>query len=346
MTIGMRIKNLRKNANMTQENLADFLSISPQVVSRWETDVAMPDITFLPAIANIFNVTTDYLLGMEDYQKNARKCKYDEAYNDYWKCDDKEGNYKIALEAVGEYPGNMQYVEWLASSEYYIGITKKQEEKVQYLENSVNHYKLVIENTKEHKLLNNAINGIVLALNMIGDSEKAKKYAMMHEDEGERDESLLWCVSGEERTKLVQKITERYLNGCLCYMTFSNNIIDKSNAIEQVLSTLFPDGNYQYYHNILQFSYLEKGAALCDIECYDDAIESLKKARYHSEEMLKYDQQEKFIFTAPLFNKLTGEKERNHPKADAINVFISYVNNNSSFNSIRDKEAVISLLKQ
>ena len=129
MTIGMRIKNLRKNANMTQENLADFLSISPQVVSRWETDVAMPDITFLPAIANIFNVTTDYLLGMEDYQKNARKCKYDEAYNDYWKCDDKEGNYKIALEAVGEYPGNMQYVEWLASSEYYIGITKKQEEK-------------------------------------------------------------------------------------------------------------------------------------------------------------------------------------------------------------------------
>jgi transcriptional regulator with XRE-family HTH domain len=51
MTFGQTIKALRKEANMTQENLAELLSISPQAVSRWETDVAMPDISLLPPLA-------------------------------------------------------------------------------------------------------------------------------------------------------------------------------------------------------------------------------------------------------------------------------------------------------
>ena len=71
MTLGQRIKSLRKQENITQERLAELLSVSPQAVSRWETDVAMPDISLLPALANLFRVSTDYILGMEDYQKNT-----------------------------------------------------------------------------------------------------------------------------------------------------------------------------------------------------------------------------------------------------------------------------------
>ncbi len=54
---------------MTQEQLAELFSISPQAVSRWETDAAMPDVSLLPPLANLFQVTTDYLLGV-DIQKN------------------------------------------------------------------------------------------------------------------------------------------------------------------------------------------------------------------------------------------------------------------------------------
>ena len=67
MSFGNKIKILRKQTNMTQERLAELLSISHQVVSRWETDVAMFDISLLPPLANLFNVTTDYLLGMDCY---------------------------------------------------------------------------------------------------------------------------------------------------------------------------------------------------------------------------------------------------------------------------------------
>ena len=54
---------------MTQEKLAEYLNISPQAVSRWENDAAMPDVSLLSVLANLFDVTTDYLLGVDISQK-------------------------------------------------------------------------------------------------------------------------------------------------------------------------------------------------------------------------------------------------------------------------------------
>ena len=80
MTFGKIMKDLRRNANMTQEKLAEILNISPQAVSRWETDAAVPDISLLPPIANLFHVTTDYLLCMDTYQKDLRKAEFEKAF--------------------------------------------------------------------------------------------------------------------------------------------------------------------------------------------------------------------------------------------------------------------------
>ena len=63
MSFGSVLRELRKEKNMTQEQLAQKLSISPQAVSRWETDFAMPDISLIVPIAEIFDVSTDLLLG-------------------------------------------------------------------------------------------------------------------------------------------------------------------------------------------------------------------------------------------------------------------------------------------
>ena len=79
MKINKIIKELRKKTNMTQEQLANILSISPQAVSRWENGSATPDISYLPLLANIFGVTTDYLLGMDysTYDEKIDKIFYD-----------------------------------------------------------------------------------------------------------------------------------------------------------------------------------------------------------------------------------------------------------------------------
>lgn len=63
MTVGSKIKLLRTNKQITQEQLADVLNISGQAVSKWESDTSSPDISMLPSLADYFGITIDELLG-------------------------------------------------------------------------------------------------------------------------------------------------------------------------------------------------------------------------------------------------------------------------------------------
>lgn len=65
-TMGQIIKSLRKNSGLTQEELAEQLNISAPAVSKWESNTAMPDISQVVPLADIFGVTTDYLFGLSD----------------------------------------------------------------------------------------------------------------------------------------------------------------------------------------------------------------------------------------------------------------------------------------
>lgn len=65
MTLGEKIKKLRTDNHWTQEHFAEMMGVSPQAVSRWETDSSMPDISMIAPIAYTFNVSCDYLLGVD-----------------------------------------------------------------------------------------------------------------------------------------------------------------------------------------------------------------------------------------------------------------------------------------
>ena len=74
MSFGSTIKRLRKERNLTQDQLANLLNVTPQAISRWENNAAMPDISLLVPIANIFHVSTDMLLEV-NVQKNEEHVK-------------------------------------------------------------------------------------------------------------------------------------------------------------------------------------------------------------------------------------------------------------------------------
>ena len=71
MNLGNKIAQLRKQNNLTQLELADKLSISYQAVSQWENSITYPDITLLPTIASIFNVSLDELFDIEVKQNKT-----------------------------------------------------------------------------------------------------------------------------------------------------------------------------------------------------------------------------------------------------------------------------------
>ena len=72
MELGKKIKQLRFKAGLTQDQLAQKLGIGPQSVSKWENAVAMPDISTLPLLAEIFGVTIDDLFDLSAEQRLNR----------------------------------------------------------------------------------------------------------------------------------------------------------------------------------------------------------------------------------------------------------------------------------
>ena len=62
MTIGKRIAALRREKGLKQDDLAQMLEVSPQAVSKWENDQTCPDISLLPKLAKILQISVDELL--------------------------------------------------------------------------------------------------------------------------------------------------------------------------------------------------------------------------------------------------------------------------------------------
>ncbi|MBQ3668502.1 MAG: helix-turn-helix domain-containing protein [Clostridia bacterium] len=72
MELGKKIRQLRFRAGLTQEQLAEKLGIGAQSVSKWENAVAMPDISALPLLAEIFGVSIDDLFDLTSEQRLNR----------------------------------------------------------------------------------------------------------------------------------------------------------------------------------------------------------------------------------------------------------------------------------
>lgn len=66
---GTKIKKIRQDNNLTQQQLADKYNVTYQAVSKWENGINMPDITLIKQISKDFNVSIDELLGEKDNKK-------------------------------------------------------------------------------------------------------------------------------------------------------------------------------------------------------------------------------------------------------------------------------------
>ena len=77
MDIGKKIAELRKNKALTQAQLAEYLDVTPQTVSRWEANNGVPDIYLLPQLATFFGVTMEELFGIRNMDKvHQLVCRY------------------------------------------------------------------------------------------------------------------------------------------------------------------------------------------------------------------------------------------------------------------------------
>lgn len=98
------LKKFRITKNLTQEDIAEFLSITPQSVSKWERGESYPDITFLPALANILETSIDTLVGMDIIRSEQTWYNIHKTANEFQKNGDYESAEKVYRDALLSYP--------------------------------------------------------------------------------------------------------------------------------------------------------------------------------------------------------------------------------------------------
>ncbi len=109
-TMGQIIRRLRKEKNLTQEELAEQLNVSNQAVSKWECGDGLPDISQVVPLANVFGVSTDVLFGVEgtnSTEEAYRIIREAQAVQQYGKLDTYIAAYDKVIEGLRKYPNNL-----------------------------------------------------------------------------------------------------------------------------------------------------------------------------------------------------------------------------------------------
>lgn len=66
MTLGQKLKEIRKRFGLSQEQLAQIMNVSRQAITKWENDGDLPDVSNLQELSKVFGITVDYLLNDEN----------------------------------------------------------------------------------------------------------------------------------------------------------------------------------------------------------------------------------------------------------------------------------------
>ena len=66
MTLGQKLKEIRKKFGLSQESLAAIMNVSRQAITKWESDEGIPDVSNLQELSKVFNLTVDYLLNNDN----------------------------------------------------------------------------------------------------------------------------------------------------------------------------------------------------------------------------------------------------------------------------------------
>ncbi|MCL1821035.1 MAG: helix-turn-helix domain-containing protein, partial [Oscillospiraceae bacterium] len=114
--IAENLRTLRKGKDLTQEEVAEMLSVSPQSVSKWERGDTLPDITLLPALANLYKVTVDALIGMDKINDRQTRDNVFTTAHKHLRNGDINAAVEVYSEALKTFPNDEDIMSDLAMS--------------------------------------------------------------------------------------------------------------------------------------------------------------------------------------------------------------------------------------
>ena len=251
MNIGNKIRELRKQRGITQEQLAESIGISFQAVSKWENNIALPDITLAPVLASYFGVSMDELFDFNLKEiEHAVRIITEKAYQ-YRESNPAESR-RILEEGLKKYPENDILLNNLL---YVLDYSVKPDETIAIASK-------LIEKTNQNDVKYDALRFLAYAYKAKGDLESAeaaieqipeiyftklteKAYLLSGKAKFEAAEKQKW-ISFENLLQMMWKLAEYYEE---------NGKIDKAIAeTKKALNLISIIGNSQFDTYVKFFS--------------------------------------------------------------------------------------------
>ena len=245
LMIGEKLKKLRRNRDLTQEEVANHIGISFQAISKWERGDGYPDITMLPTLANYFEVSVDELIGMEEISSAQRL----DDINQKWQENRALGNHKENVElmrnALKNHPNNALLLMQLSCSLERLEGTEK--EKKEYLKESIMLHEQILKYCDDSEIRGAALCNLSDAYYRYGDYEKAVEYATKLPNLYKtRETALVRVLKDDAQKNEVAKSTIEPLIWLLSYhlttLSETENDTHYKGKIIKILDILF-DGN-------------------------------------------------------------------------------------------------------
>lgn len=211
MSIGTTIKKLRRDRNITQEQLAEMLGVSTNAVSQWECDKTAPDISNLPVLANIFEVSADVLLEI-DVAKSKKRAEIKEFTTKYAVLHSQgkaEERIKLSRAMQKKYPNDETVCYYLMRALQNLDIDENFDEIVMLGE------QLIESANAEYRM--GAVRGLCFTYLHKGDRVKALQYADMMPP---AEDLRLHVLEGEELVRHCQNYFWRVCNQMYLYMKY------------------------------------------------------------------------------------------------------------------------------
>ena len=337
MSIGTTIKNLRRSRNITQEQLAEMLGVSTNAVSQWECDKTAPDISHLPTLASIFEVSADVLLEIDiaKSKKQAEIKEFTAKYAELHNQGKTEERLKLSRAMQKKYPNDetvryylMRALQNGYSDEYFDEIVMLGE---QLLDSSNSKYRT------------GAIRGLCFTYLHKGDRAKALQYADMMPP---AEDLHLHVLEGEALVEHCQNYFWKVCDKMHLYMTYLLNhaVSDYTHeekhtmwrSLYDTFHLIFADKDFGFYHDRLArisfFMALESSKA----EKLETAIEDLERMLAHLE---NYNEFTKIAHSSLLVNKIKIDHSNIFKSSTETlgHTYLRYLNNNDNvFIAIKD----------
>ena len=121
LNIGNKLRCLRHEKDITQEEFAEFLGVACQSVSRWENSICYPDIELIPVIAEFFGVTVDSLMGVDEAVEKEKIAEYLDQFQEAVSQGRIYDCIAVARKGTAEYPNNFELLNKLMYALFLAG---------------------------------------------------------------------------------------------------------------------------------------------------------------------------------------------------------------------------------